>query len=88
MAARTGTALDALEAVYSPTTMATPPGKVGGSDKNGTNGQQRDVTVELQYLRNDPLYETVKPLQITPNFLDHEHKTNVKLESGPTRDYA
>ncbi|KAK3719456.1 hypothetical protein LTR37_004314 [Vermiconidia calcicola] len=45
--------------------------------------QGRDVSVQLQYLRNDPLYDTVKPLQITPNFLDNEGRSNVRLEAGP-----
>ncbi|KAK5676604.1 hypothetical protein LTS10_010905 [Elasticomyces elasticus] len=42
----------------------------------------KDVKVQLTYLKDDPLYETVKPLQITPNFADTEHKTNVRLEPG------
>jgi hypothetical protein len=46
--------------------------------------RRRDVKVQLQYLCNDPLYETVKPIQITPNFADSEGKTNVRLESGPS----
>jgi hypothetical protein len=42
----------------------------------------KDLTVCLQYLKDDPLYKTVKPLQITPNFADKEGRTNVKLEPG------
>ncbi|RMY75646.1 hypothetical protein D0862_13900 [Hortaea werneckii] len=30
-----------------------------------------------------PMYKTIKPLQITPNFQDTEGKTNVVLEAGP-----
>ncbi|CAK4031587.1 hypothetical protein AC579_6754 [Lecanosticta acicola] len=41
-----------------------------------------DVQVRLQYLKDDPIYSTQKPLQITPNFLDKEHKTNVQLAPG------
>ncbi|KAI7086985.1 hypothetical protein KC356_g4530 [Hortaea werneckii] len=44
---------------------------------------RRDVTVRLQYLKDLPLYKTVKPLQITPNFQDTEGRTNVVLEAGP-----
>jgi len=43
----------------------------------------KDIQVRLQYLANDPLYEHVKPLQITPNYADKERRTNVKLEEGP-----
>ncbi|KAK5171829.1 uncharacterized protein LTR77_003465 [Saxophila tyrrhenica] len=37
----------------------------------------------MPYLRDDPLYDTVKPIQVTPNFLDREGRSNVRLESGP-----
>lgn len=43
---------------------------------------RQDVKVKLHYLKNDPIYATQKPLQITPNFLDKEHKTNVRLAEG------
>lgn len=42
----------------------------------------RDVQVRLQYLKDDPIYLKQKPLQITPNFLDTEGRTNVRLEPG------
>lgn len=44
----------------------------------------KDIKVQLQYLKDDPLYETTKPLQITPNFADREGRTNVKLAPGET----
>ena len=43
----------------------------------------KDVTVQLQYLKNDPLYKTVKPVQFTPNFADREGRSNVRLAPGP-----
>lgn len=45
--------------------------------------RRKDIAVELQYLKDDPLYKTVKPLQITPNFADKEGRTNVRLAPGP-----
>ncbi|KAI7197582.1 hypothetical protein D0869_10383 [Hortaea werneckii] len=48
-----------------------------------SDGPAKDVTVRLQYLKDLPMYKTVKPLQITPNFQDIEGKTNVVLEAGP-----
>jgi hypothetical protein len=42
-----------------------------------------DVQVQLMYLKNDPIYQHVKPIQITPNFADKDHRTNVRLEPGP-----
>jgi hypothetical protein len=45
--------------------------------------ETQDIKVSLQYLKDDPLYNSVKPLQITPNFLDDDNKTNVVLEGGP-----
>ncbi|KAK3100877.1 hypothetical protein LTR53_018862, partial [Teratosphaeriaceae sp. CCFEE 6253] len=44
--------------------------------------QRQDVEVRLTYLKDDPLYQTVTPIQITPNFADHEKRTNVRLEPG------
>ncbi|KAK0309595.1 hypothetical protein LTR82_015083 [Friedmanniomyces endolithicus] len=44
--------------------------------------KRRNVDVQLTYLKDDPLYKTVKPLQVTPNFADTAHKTNVQLEPG------
>ncbi|KAK5126695.1 hypothetical protein LTR85_009629 [Meristemomyces frigidus] len=46
------------------------------------NGTSKDIKVQLQYLKDDPLYDTVKPLQITPNFADREGRTNVRLAPG------
>ncbi|EME49937.1 hypothetical protein DOTSEDRAFT_144396, partial [Dothistroma septosporum NZE10] len=43
---------------------------------------QRDIEVRLQYLNDAPLYDKQKPLQITPNFLDGEKRTNVRLLPG------
>lgn len=43
----------------------------------------KDIQVRLQYLADDPLYDHVKPLQVTPNYADKERRTNVKLEEGP-----
>ncbi|KAF2173340.1 hypothetical protein M409DRAFT_49798 [Zasmidium cellare ATCC 36951] len=43
---------------------------------------RKDIQVQLQYLKDDPIYREQKPLQITPNFLDKENKTNVKLSPG------
>ncbi|KAK4547112.1 hypothetical protein LTR36_001333 [Oleoguttula mirabilis] len=44
----------------------------------------QNVKVQLQYLKDDPLYDTIKPLQITPNFADREGRTNVRLTPGET----
>lgn len=43
----------------------------------------RDVRVQLQYLKDDPLYDTVKPKQIVPEWQDREKLTNVRLQAGP-----
>lgn len=43
---------------------------------------RNDIQVQLQYLKDDPIYKEQKPLQITPNFLDKDNKTNVKLAPG------
>lgn len=48
-------------------------------DKKAVN----DVQVQLHYLKDDPLYETTKPLQIVPEWRDTERMTNVQLEPGP-----
>ncbi|KAK3674943.1 hypothetical protein LTR78_005287 [Recurvomyces mirabilis] len=42
----------------------------------------RDINVQLMYLKDDPLYKTVKPVQITPNFADQNDRTNVRLAPG------
>lgn len=42
----------------------------------------KDCIVSLEYLANDPLYKTVKPLQVVPGFLDHFGKSNVRLSPG------
>ncbi|KXT08861.1 hypothetical protein AC579_6754 [Pseudocercospora musae] len=44
---------------------------------------RHDIQVQLQYLKNDPIYAKEKPLQITPNFADKDSKTNVRLAPGP-----
>lgn len=44
--------------------------------------ESKDVNVQLHYLQDLPLYKHTKPLQITPNFADKEHLTNVQLEPG------
>ena len=49
-----------------------------------SNPASRDVQVQLQYLKNDPLYDTVKPVQIVPEWLDLPKRSNVLLESGPS----
>ncbi|KAK5136272.1 hypothetical protein LTR08_003879 [Meristemomyces frigidus] len=41
-----------------------------------------DIAVKLQYLKDDPLYDRVKPLQITPTFADKDGRTNVQLMPG------
>lgn len=46
------------------------------------NHSRKDVQVQLQYLKDDPIYKEEKPLQITPNFLDKDNETNVKLAPG------
>lgn len=52
-------------------------------DVSNTNKQApRHIQVQLQYLKDDPIYDTVKPLQVTPNFADREGRTNVRLEMG------
>ncbi|KAI7236516.1 hypothetical protein KC330_g3710 [Hortaea werneckii] len=51
--------------------------------KYRSDGPAKDVTVRLQYLKDLPMYKTIKPLQITPNFQDTEGKTNAVLEAGP-----
>lgn len=43
---------------------------------------RKDIQVQLQYLKDDPIYHEQKPLQITPNFLDKENRTNVRLAPG------
>ena len=43
----------------------------------------KDIQVRLQYLADDPLYDHIKPLQVTPNYADKERQTNVRLEEGP-----
>ncbi|KAK5109068.1 hypothetical protein LTR62_007524 [Meristemomyces frigidus] len=50
-----------------------------GAERNDT----KDIHVQLMYLEDDPLYKTVKPVQITPNFADRAQRTNVRLASGP-----
>lgn len=58
---------------------------LGQQDQAASNERahvQQDVNVRLQYLKDDPIYKKQKPLQITPNFLDTEKKTNVGLAPG------
>ena len=45
-------------------------------------GRPQDLEVQLMYLKDDPLYRTAKPIQVTPFFADRQKKTNVKLEPG------
>ena len=47
-----------------------------------TNIPPNDIAVQLYYLKDDPLYDRVKPLQITPAFADKEGRTNVQLTLG------
>lgn len=44
--------------------------------------EAKDICVQLQYLKDDPLYDTIKPLQIVPDWADTEGRTNVRLEAG------
>ena len=44
--------------------------------------QRRDITVRFQYLENDPLYDSTKPVQVTPPF-PPSSRTNVRLTPGP-----
>ncbi|OQO01050.1 hypothetical protein B0A48_13293 [Cryoendolithus antarcticus] len=43
----------------------------------------QDIEVTLRYLAKDPLYDHIKPLQVTPNFATTAHLSNVQLTSGP-----
>ncbi|KAK1086125.1 hypothetical protein LTR33_001720 [Friedmanniomyces endolithicus] len=61
-----------------PTPISTPTQAKTGAKTS----KRRNVDVQLTYLKDDPLYKTVKPLQVTPNFADTAHKTNVQLEPG------
>lgn len=54
-----------------------------GPNQDARSHSRKDARVKLHYLKNDPLYDSVKPLQVTPNFQDAEHKTNILLEPGP-----
>lgn len=83
---RTSTLLDSTSPVAAPNhyqnLTAASSGKSRYDHHAQTNGQQRkDVTVRLQYLKDDPLYKTVKPIQVTPFW--EGGKTNVRLEAGP-----
>ncbi|KAK4555131.1 hypothetical protein LTR86_007897 [Recurvomyces mirabilis] len=53
-----------------------------GTDENAERPSARDINVQLMYLKDDPLYKTVKPIQITPNFADQGNRTNVRLAPG------
>ncbi|KAF2771032.1 hypothetical protein EJ03DRAFT_325830 [Teratosphaeria nubilosa] len=55
---------------------------VSGNAYDPEHARRKDIKVRLQYLKDDPIYRSVKPIQITPNFADKEKRTNVKLESG------
>nr|OQO08722.1 hypothetical protein B0A51_17715 [Rachicladosporium sp. CCFEE 5018] len=43
----------------------------------------QDIEVTLRYLAKDPLYDHIKPLQVTPNFATTAHLSNVQLTPGP-----
>ena len=63
------------------TTKAT--GQSTRQPRDGTDGQsRRDITVRLQYLKDDPVYETKKPTQVTPPF-PTSNRTNIELMPGP-----
>lgn len=88
MASRTGTASNApspvIEQKQATEKASSTHTRVDSGFKQEVRPRTRkDARVKLQYLKNDPLYDTVKPLQVTPNFQDAAHKTNVFLEAGP-----
>lgn len=66
------------------TTASVQPKTTSDGVKLGTASElpSKDVTVKLQYLAHDPIYEKVKPLQVVPGFLDREGKSNVRLQPG------
>ncbi|KAK6428638.1 hypothetical protein LTR95_015215 [Oleoguttula sp. CCFEE 5521] len=51
--------------------------------ENIVSHKAEDIEVTLQYLAKDPLYDHIKPLQVTPNFASTAHLSNVRLTSGP-----
>ncbi|KAF2719398.1 hypothetical protein K431DRAFT_286843 [Polychaeton citri CBS 116435] len=57
-------------------------GKTKNLSTTDQTSLRHDVQVELQYLVDDPIYDSVKPVQITPNFADDERRTNVRLCAG------
>ncbi len=88
MAARTATASEAPSPVVMngrshAATPIPPPVKVGEAKTTQQSGSaSKDITVRLQYLENDPLYDTTKPVQVTPPF-PRSDQTNVHLKPGP-----
>ena len=88
MSTRTATTLNTASTVISskqskPLVTTTPPAKIESRTKVECRCHQgQDVTVQLQYLKDDPIYRTTKPIQITPNF-PLDSRTNVQVESGP-----
>ncbi|KAH9822906.1 hypothetical protein Tdes44962_MAKER00734 [Teratosphaeria destructans] len=74
----TKNAISSSTAVPVPTRQKT----VSGNEYASDHARRKDIKVRLQYLKDDPIYRSVKPVQITPNFADKEKRTNVKLESG------
>ena len=89
MSIRTATALDAPAPILAPeqpktTVTATPPLKVQNDTKAESDSRARkNIIVRLQYLKDDPLYDTSKPIQVTPPF-PRSSRTNVQLTPGPT----
>lgn len=65
-----------------PTPVALPQQAKAGATAQAQAFKRQDIHVQLQYLKDDPLYKTTKPIQITPNFADKEHRTNVHLAPG------
>lgn len=86
MPGRTGTLLDSVSPIIQPKPSINPAGAATTGASPGTSDilAKHNIEVQLQYLRDDPLYNLVKPIQITPNFLDCEGRSNVRLESGPS----
>jgi len=85
MPGRIGTTIDSASPIIRQTSLINSSGTPPSNTSPGASIDQsgHDIEVQLQYLRDDPLYDLVKPIQITPNFLDREGRSNVRLESGP-----
>jgi len=63
--------------------MSAQPKELPASSTVDPSPKRKDIKVQLQYLKSDPLYELVKPLQFTPAFADREGRSNVRLAAGP-----